>query len=180
MKRSGFWIFLLALIVGAGWFWWPRGGVVRWPPAPQRLVLTRPYGMAPQAFHAFVRACHGAKIHPWRIGQTIGNHPRSHGYHFKDGSVPYQGEPFDYCAAVDLGTSDLTPRQIEAFLEALAQQGFASFYRHGARWQGNEHIHAIYAQLPMKPQLRRQVRQFLRERRAARKPKLKWMRRWKS
>jgi hypothetical protein len=31
----------------------------------------------------------------------------------------------------------------------------------------------------MKPQLRRQVKEFLRERRAAKKSKLKWARGWK-
>lgn len=136
--------------------------------------------MAPQAFSAFVRASHNAKIHPWRIGQTIGEHPLSAGYHKRDGITKWKGEAFDYCTAVDLGTSDLNDYQIKLFLEALAEQGFAAFYRHEGKWQGREHIHAIYALLPMKSQLRGQVKQFLRERRAARKKTLRWARKFKA
>lgn len=182
MKKYRGWILLSLLIFGgaASWLYWPRAGIVRWPPVPTRLRLTRPYGMAPQAFYAFVRACNGAKIHPWRIGQTIGDHPLSVGYHKKDGVVKWKGDLFDYCAAVDLGTSDLNNYQIQLFLEALAQQGFAAFYRHEGKWKGREHIHAIYGLLPMKSQLCGQVKQFLRERRAARKKSLKWARKFKS
>ena len=76
-----------------------------------------------------VRACNGAKIHPRRIGQTIGDHPASVGYHLRDGVISYQGKRLDYCASVDLGTSDLKRQQITRFLETLAAQGFAAFYR---------------------------------------------------
>lgn len=60
-----------------------------------------------------------------------------------------------------------------------ALQGFAAFYRHEGKWKGREHIHAIYALLPMKRQLRGQVREFLAMRRATQKPKLKWAREYK-
>ncbi len=173
-------LFIIAAIIGSGVFWLRRAPNPSWPvPAPLPLRLTLPYGMAPPAFKAFVRACHRAKIHPWRIGQTIGEHPLSVGYHRQDGVWRLNKMPFDYCAAVDLGTSDLNETQIKVFLEELAKQGFASFYRHGGKWKGREHIHAIYALLPMKIQLRRQVREFLRERRAAKKPNLKWAKRWR-
>ncbi len=139
-------------------------------PLPENVVKiiprpTRPYGMAPVAWQAYLRACHAAKIHPWRVGQTIGNHPRSVGYHKRDGMVTVSGEKIDYTTAVDLGTWDLTPAQIERFVDALATQGFAAFYRHKGKWKGNEHIHAIYAFLPMKPQLQIQLREFLQYRR---------------
>lgn len=121
-----------------------------------------------------MRACNNAGIHPWRIGQTLGDHPRSVGYHKRDGVAMLRGQRIEYSAAVDLGTWDLDEARIKRFLEALAQQGFAAFYRSGGKWKGNEHIHAIYALLPMKVQLRGQVRQYLRERRIQGKPRLKW------
>ena len=147
------------------------------------LRMERPAGMHPVAYEAFMRACNNARIHPFRIGQTLGNHPRSVGYHRRDGVTTLRGEIIEYSAAVDLGTWDLDPARINRFVESLAQQGFAAFYRQGAKWKGNEHIHAIYALLPMKIQLRRQVRQFLRERRSDGKPPLRWepkmKRRWR-
>lgn len=127
--------------------------------------LTRPYGMAPVAWNAYLRACQQAKIHPNRIGQTIGDHPRSVGYHKRDGVLRSEGQSVDYTTAIDLGTWDLTPAQINAFVNALSDQGFAAFYRHKGKWKGGEHIHAIYAFLPMKPQLQIQVKEFLREKR---------------
>jgi hypothetical protein len=135
---------------------------------PQK--LSRPYGMAPVAWQAYLRACNAAKIHPNRIGQTIGDHPNSVGYHKRDGVLPRGKEKIDYTAAVDLGVWDLTPAQINAFVDALAAQGFAAFYRHEGKWKGNEHIHAIYAFLPMKPQLQIQLGEFLSARRKAKKP----------
>lgn len=141
--------------------------------------MTRPAGMAPVAFDAFVRACVRAKIHPWRLGQTLGEHPLSVGYHRKDGVVKVNGVAEQYCAAVDLGVGDLTAQKRDEFLESLAQQGFVAFYRQGGKWKGQEHVHAIYAMLPMKPQLRGQVREFLRSRRLAGKKALKWSRKRK-
>jgi hypothetical protein len=122
---------LLCLVLGAGAVWWFRSGRkpvslatlrATLPPVPQlsqlpRLSqlpsgetfmlkpppLTRPYGMAPQAFAAFMRACNRMKVSPYRIGQTIGNHPRSVGYHQRDGVLKVNGQNIDYCAAVDLG-----------------------------------------------------------------------------
>jgi hypothetical protein len=85
-----------------------------------------------------------------------------------------RGARREYSAAVDLGVWDLTPRQVSRLSGALARQGFASFYRRGGKWRGNEHIHAVYVMLPMKSQLRRQVREFLRRRRNAGLPRLRW------
>jgi hypothetical protein len=137
--------------------------------APMEPQLQRPYGMAPQAFAAYMRACEKANIHPWRIGQTIGDHPRSVGYHHQDGVLTSQGQKLPYTAAIDLGTSDLTDKQIWSFVEALSNEGFAAFYRHGPKWKNGEHIHAVYVLLPMKPQLRKQVREFVQGRRAQNK-----------
>lgn len=130
---------------------------------PQR--ATRPYGMAPVAWQAYLRACDQAGVHPFRVGQTIGDATRSVGYHKRDGFLRVGEQKVDYTAAVDLGTWDLPPQTINRLVEALALQGFAAWYRSGGKWKGHEHIHAVYAFLPMKPQLQVQLSQFLRERR---------------
>lgn len=138
------------------------------------LHLQRPYGMAPIAFDAFVRACSHAAVNPDRIGQTIGDDPRSVGYHHRDGTLTWRGADYDYTAATDIDVSGLTDKQISLLLHELARQGFACWYRHGGKWVGDEHIHAVYALLPMKPQLQRQVKLFLRERREAGLQPLRW------
>ena len=170
---------LCVVIVGAQWLL-SRNNIVHpvrvpavLPPPP----MSRPYGMAPAAFDGFMRACLGAKVHPRRIGQTIGDHPRSVGYHLRDGTLDYRGEKLDYSAAVDIGTQDLTRAQIDKLLEELARQGFAAFYREKGKWKGVEHIHAIYAPLEMKPQLRGQLREWARKRRRERKPVYGWQKR---
>jgi hypothetical protein len=155
---------LIAVVVVGVWRVLP----VQRPRVVQILLpphMTRPYGMAPVAYEAFLRACDHAGIHPFRVGQTIGDHPLSVGYHKRDGVLFVSKERVDYCAATDLGTIDLPPQKIDAFVDALTDQGFAAWYRHGGKWKGHEHIHAIYAFVPMKPQLQVQLRQFLRERR---------------
>lgn len=164
------------LICGALFFllWKSPSPPTIWRPNVGKPRLARPYGMAPAAFDAFVRACSQAKIHPYRLAQTIGDHPRSVGYHKRDGTVKFKGQNLDYTTAVDIGAHDLTDQQRARFLETLAQNGFAVWWRSGPNWQNGEHIHAVYALLPMKKQLRGQIRLFLRERRAAKKPKLNW------
>ncbi len=134
----------------------------------------RPYGMAPQAFAAYLRACKTANIDPFRIGQTIGDDPRSVGYHRRDGVLKIGGENIEYCAAVDLAVFGLNGPQITQFQNALAQEGFASFYRHEGKWAGDEHIHAIYGRLKMKPQLAGQTRDWLRTRHKQNLPHLPW------
>lgn len=95
----------------------------------------------------------------------MGNHPRSAGYHLQDGVVKVRGEKIPYCAAVDLGALDLDRAKTLRFVRELGRQGFAAWYREGPKWKNGEHIHAVYAFLPMKPQLRRQVLLYLREQR---------------
>lgn len=158
-----------------------------WPHQTERLSaasfsarrFSRPYGMAPAAFDGLMRACSNAKIHPYRIGQTIGDHPLSAGYHHRDGIFRFRGQNCDYCAAVDLGTSDLNRDQIGRFLESLAAQGFAAFYREKGKWRGHEHIHAIYSPLRMKWQLQSQMREWEAARKRAGKPRYRWQRRWR-
>lgn len=140
----------------------------------------RPDGMAPAAFQAFMRACRDTKISPARIGQTMGDHPASVGYHKRDGVLVVNGQRIEYSAAVDLGANDLDRATLNRFLANLTKQGFACWYREKGHWKGREHIHAVYAQLPMKYQLRGQVRQFLRERRAKGIKPLAWERRLKT
>jgi hypothetical protein len=123
--------------------------------------MKRPYGMHQTAFAAYIRACFTAEIDPSdRVMQTIGNAPASAGFHAQDGVL--NGQP--YCAAVDLRTRDLSREQILEFLKQLARNGFACWYRFEGSFTNNQHIHAVYAALPMKPELRAQVRDFLADR----------------
>ncbi len=131
--------------------------------------------MAPVAFKEFVQACNAAQVSPRRISQTLGDNPRSKGYHQRDGVV--KGQP--YSAAVDLGVDDLTRAKRTELLEALARCGFAAWYRSGPRWESDEHVHAVYAGLPMKSQLQKQVRVWNRERRKRGRKTLRWQKKWR-
>jgi hypothetical protein len=120
--------------------------------------------MAPAAFDSYIRACFHAGVSPDRISQTIGTAPASAGVHRRDGILFEGAKPVPYCAAVDLRTRDLAPEQIRALLHHLAVQGFAGWFRHRGTFKANQHIHAIYAGLPMKMALQRQVKDFLTDR----------------
>lgn len=139
--------------------------------------MERPYGMAPAAFRAYINACYRARVHPNRITQTLGNMPASKGYHLRDGVLQVRGRRIEYSAATDIHVVGLTRAQISRFVKELSRQGFACWYRHGGKWTRNEHIHAVYAFLPMKWQLEGQVRQYLREKRRARRP-VRWEKKW--
>jgi hypothetical protein len=141
---------------------------------PRTARMQRPYGMAPAAFDAYLRACLRAGVNPDRIGQTIGDYPMSKGYHKRDGALTIRGRRIDYCTAVDLGVFDLDETRINKLLHELTIHGFACWYRHGGKWKGGEHIHAVYAFLPMKHQLHDQLINFLRERREAGLKPLQW------
>lgn len=71
------------------------------------------------AFAAFQAACRRAGIDDNRIGQTIGDHPLSKGYHHADGFITVHGVREPYCAATDLGAWDLSAAQLQTFLKAL-------------------------------------------------------------
>jgi hypothetical protein len=125
--------------------------------------VNRPFGMASPAFSAYVQACVNAHIDPHRVLQTIGEAKASGHVHEKDGEL--HGE--DYCAATDLSVHHpaLHRAQVIALCQKLAEQGFAAFYR----WPGHdgwpsadeEHIHMVYAGLPMKAALREQIHDYL-------------------
>jgi hypothetical protein len=126
-----------------------------WPTCPHRGLLHA--GLHPEASDRL--RCAGVTSD--RISQTIGSAPASAGYHAADGTA--DGLP--YTAAVDLRTRDLSTAEIRALLGALAQHGFAAWYRQpGADgWPASEapHIHAVFAGVVMKSQLRSQVRDYL-------------------
>lgn len=110
-------------------------------------------------------------IAPGRIGQTVGNAGASSGFHLMDGRV--NGQP--YSAAVDIrtgalgdGSKPLTEKQIHELLEQLGRAGFAAWYRRPGEddWpkKYGPHIHAVYAGVPMKPGLERQVDDYINNR----------------
>jgi hypothetical protein len=96
-----------------------------------------------------------------QISQTIGNAVASAGYHAADGNV--DGHP--YCAAVDIRTRGMNENEILNLLDRLGRNGFAAWYRKPGSdgWPANQspHIHAVFAGVRMKAQLREQVRDFL-------------------
>jgi hypothetical protein len=127
--------------------------------------MTRPHGMHPSAWSAYLQACFDAKIGPNRCVQTIGNAKASKGTHAQDGTFPngtIHGEP--YCAALDLSVRGLTEAQVRTWLECLAQNGFAGWYRYTGSFKASKHIHCIFVGLRMKALLRRQVVDFLADR----------------
>lgn len=129
-----------------------------WDDCPRRGLLH--FGLHPEASDRL--RCAGVNAN--RITQTIGNAAASAGYHAEDGRAG--GEP--YCAAVDLATRDLNRAEIRDLLDRLGRNGFAAWYRQpGADgWPAGEapHIHAVFAGVRMKAELRGQVRDFLRGR----------------
>ncbi len=123
--------------------------------------LSRPriaYGVHPEASDRL--RCAG--ITSDRIVQTIGSAPESAGDHGVDGTAA-GGQP--YTAAIDLSVTDLDDDAIRGELQALGQNGFAAWYRapgvDGWPPDGAPHIHAVFAGVPMKIRLRRQVRAYL-------------------
>ena len=86
--------------------------------------LSRPDGMHPVAFGAFVRACNEARVQPFRIGQMLGDDPRSFGYHRRDGTFRESGARREYSAAVDIGVWDLNETQIARFCRRAGAAGF--------------------------------------------------------
>jgi hypothetical protein len=114
--------------------------------------------MARVAWEAYVAASANANINiaarkDARVVQTVGDAPASKGFHAADGEVA--GEK--YSAAVDLSVRNLTRTEIATWLEELCRAGFCGWFRD---WPGNRYIHANYAGLPMKPELRAQCRDF--------------------
>jgi hypothetical protein len=117
-------------------------------------------GLHPKASDALRKL----NIPAYRIIQTVGNAPASNGVHLPDGSA--NGHP--YTAAVDISTKNLDNSEIKRTLERLGRVGFAAFFRNPGQdgWPSNEaqHIHAVYAGVPMKDVLDSQVRDYLNQR----------------
>ncbi len=123
--------------------------------------VRRPYGMAPQQFVDFIAACDQAKIAPPKIIQTIGDARASAGFHKKDGVVTENGARFDYSAAVDIRSRDLSTAQKRALLAALGDNSYVGWYR---AWGANQHEHIVYVKYPMKRQLRGQFHDAMNDR----------------
>lgn len=126
-----------------------------WADCPHRDLIAS--GVHPEASDRL--RCAG--ITADRITQTIGSAAASAGYHAADGTVDGRA----YTAAIDLRARDLTEAQIRDQLVRLGENGFAAWYRKpGADgWPSDQapHIHAVFAGVVMKSQLRGQVRDFL-------------------
>jgi hypothetical protein len=126
-----------------------------WPACADRPLLHA--GLHPEASDRL--RCAG--VSSSEISQTIGSAPASAGYHALDGRVA--GVP--YTAAVDLRTRGMTDAQIRTRLARLGENGFAAWYRQPGRdgWPSSEapHIHAVFAGVIMKAELRAQVRDYL-------------------
>lgn len=126
-----------------------------WPDCPHRDLLHA--GLHPEASDRL--RCAGVEAS--RISQTVGSAAASAGYHAADGTVGGAS----YTAAVDLRTRDLTTAQIRSLLGRLATHGFAAWYRQPGSdgWPAGEapHIHAVFAGVVMKSQLRSQVRDYV-------------------
>jgi hypothetical protein len=126
-----------------------------WATCARRAQIT--YGVHPEASDRM--RCAG--ITATDISQTIGGAPASAGYHLQDGT----SMGLAYCAATDIRTRGMTEAAIRTLLDQLALNGFAAWYRKpGADgWPSSEapHIHAVFAGVVMKTQLRGQVRDWL-------------------
>lgn len=94
-----------------------------------------------------------------RITQTLNNRKTASNYHGPD--MTLKGRT--YTAAVDLSVRCLDASSIKRLLSQLANHGFAAWYRENGKdgWKGANHIHAVWAAEPLKPQLRDQIKSWL-------------------
>jgi hypothetical protein len=94
-----------------------------------------------------------------RITRTLDLSTSPANYHGAD--VTLDGKKFT--AAVDISCRCLKDDQIQDLLGHLALAGFAAWYRKNGKdsWKGDDHIHAVWAAEPLKPQLRRQIASWL-------------------
>lgn len=124
--------------------------------------MKRPSGMGPWQFACYIRACEKAGISPQRITQTIGNYVLSAGTHARDGYANEDGSRYAYSCAIDISVRGLNQAQIKALVQALADAGFAAWYRHTGSFAKSPHIHAVFVGYPMKASLRAQVADYVR------------------
>lgn len=111
-------------------------------------------GLNPMALQALVLI---AADH--RITQTINSATAASNYHGRDLTIDGK----DVTSAVDISVRCLEPAAIKRLLSELARNGFAAWYREDGKdsWKGAAHIHAVFAQEPLKPKLREQVSSWL-------------------
>lgn len=100
-------------------------------------------------------------VHPSRVSLAL--------HDLRESSGAHQPEPGSiHTAAVDLYVVDLSVPEIRHLLDTLGRAGFAAWYRYPGRdgWPSRylPHVHAVYAGVPLKAQLRGQVRDYLRGR----------------
>lgn len=94
-----------------------------------------------------------------RVTQTLNTSVARNNYHGED----YKIEGNSITAAVDISVRCLTKDTIQVLLSSLADEGFAAWYREDGSddWQGPSHIHAVWAEEPLKQQLRLQIKSWL-------------------
>lgn len=124
------------------------------PEARCKLNPAKPQGLHPDAYSALQKR---AIAH--RITQGINHSPGRGNVH--DTDITIKGVP--YTGAADISVRCLTEAQIRTMLAALAELGFAGWYRKDGHddWTGPPHIHAVFAGSALKPVLRRQVESWL-------------------
>lgn len=119
---------------------------------------TRPYGMGQDQYDAYVAAMQEAGVSKERIVQCIGQASASAGTHGKDGA---DSHGHDFSCATDIHINDLTETQIHTVLLALADKGFAGWWRHTGSFANNRHCHFVWSGYQMKRSLRNQIHDFL-------------------
>ena len=124
------------------------------PSVPCKLNPAKPQGLHPDAYSRLQSL---SLAH--RITQGI-NHAVERG-NVHDTDVTIDGKP--YTGAVDISVRCLSQAQIKVLLSALADSGFAAWYRTPGKdgWSGPPHIHAIWAGCRLKPVLQSQVEDWL-------------------
>lgn len=131
--------------------------------------MIRKKGMVPAAYFSYLAVFKELGWKPRNVVQVVGNAPASAGFHKADGSITVNGKRESYCAAWDISVKSdcdgnyrpLSKEQIRQMLACLSRHGFVGWFRD---WDGNEHCHIIYVSLKMKPELQKQVRDFLHDR----------------
>ncbi len=127
--------------------------------------MNRKFGILPAAHAAYVDSCAAARIPAQAEVQTVGYAIKSAGTHAPDGTfINSEGDNEPYCAATDfsvLRPNHLSGGQVSRLLLAMLERGFAPFWRHEGTFQDGPHIHAIWADCKMKPQLQAQLGDFV-------------------
>jgi len=132
--------------------------------------------MHPRCFPAYTLACFKAGINPEkgtrpngkpgsRIMQILGDAEASAGTHASDGTYRNsKGQEIQYCAAIDVRSTDLSIPECDRLQLAFIECGFAAYRRYYGKFANNQHFHIIYQDVPMKRSLRNQSHSFYRRR----------------